>query len=63
MEGIPNVCEYAHASCILEMSEMSVMMTYKVKLKEVLSNIDQKVKLYRFENPNILLFFHNFHVF
>lgn len=33
---------------------MSVMMTSKVNLKEMLSNIDEKVKLHHFENPNIL---------
>lgn len=33
---------------------MSVMMTSKVNLKEILNNIDEKVKLHHFENPNIL---------
>lgn len=54
MEGTSNICEYTKASCILEMSEMPVMMTFKVKLKEIFSNIDEKVKLHHFENPNIL---------
>lgn len=54
MGSVSNICVYGQLSCMLEMSEISLAMAFKVKLKEMLSNIDKTMKSCNFENARIL---------